>query len=208
MLLDEVANIAPLRDLPAYLSQAAGHDIRIATIWQSLARLERRFGRDADTILANSTTKLFMSPITDETTRKYLTHLLGDIDVPTTTTTGPTGGTGERSQTVGARPRPAASPRDLQQLARDRAVLVNGTHVPAVVALKPWWDIAAVRRRARVDGLNAATPCFAYEATDLPIGVPLRPGGTPDVDDAGAPALSGRPWPTARRVEAPGGQGR
>jgi type IV secretory pathway TraG/TraD family ATPase VirD4 len=174
VLLDEVANIAPLRDLPTYLSQAAAHEIRIATIWQSLAQLERRYGRDSDTLLANSTAKLFMGPVTDEATRKYLTHLLGDADVPTTTTTAPIGGTGGQSRTSGTKQRPAASPRDLQQLGRDRAILVNGAHVPAVVALKPWWDVAMVRRRARIDDVASRSPSFMYESSDLPIGLPLR----------------------------------
>ena len=148
VLLDEVANIAPLRDLPTYLSQAAGHDIRIATIWQSLAQLEGRYGRDSDTLLANSTAKLFMGPVTDEATRRYLTQLLGDADVPTTSTTAPRGGAGAQSRTIGTKQRPAASPRDLQQLGRDRAVLVDGGHVPAVVGLRPWWDMARSAAKA------------------------------------------------------------
>ena len=77
LLLDEAANIAPLRDLPHHLSQAAGHGVRIATIWQSLAQARERYHDGADSILANSTAKLFMGPITDNTTRSYLDQLLG-----------------------------------------------------------------------------------------------------------------------------------
>lgn len=193
VLLDEVANIAPLRDLPTYLSQAAGHEIRIATIWQSLAQLERRYGRDSDTLLANSTAKLFMGPVTDDATRRYLTHLLGDADVPTTTTTAPSTGTGGQSRTTGTTQRPAASPRDLQQLGRDRAILVNGAHVPAVVALKPWWDVATIRRRARTDDVSSKNPSFMYESSDLPIGLPLRGTGTSRSRDAGKPNPAASP---------------
>lgn len=71
VLMDEAANIAPLRDLPRILSQSAGFGIRIATVWQSLAQLQERFGRAGDTVLANSTAKLFMGPVTDSATSEY-----------------------------------------------------------------------------------------------------------------------------------------
>ncbi|UTI66142.1 type IV secretory system conjugative DNA transfer family protein [Paraconexibacter antarcticus] len=76
ILLDEAANIAPLHDLPRMLSQAAGHGVRIATIWQSLAQMRERHGHGAETILANSSAKLFMGSITDAPTRAYITDLL------------------------------------------------------------------------------------------------------------------------------------
>ncbi len=72
VLLDEAANIAPLRDLPKHLSLAAGHGVRIATVWQSLAQARERYHDAADSILANSTAKLFMGPITDNATRSYV----------------------------------------------------------------------------------------------------------------------------------------
>src|SRR3954470_22342016 len=81
ILMDEAANVSPLRDLPAHLSQAAGHGIRIATIWQSLGQMRQRYSQGAETILANSTAKVFMGPITDEATRTYVTSLLGDEQI-------------------------------------------------------------------------------------------------------------------------------
>jgi type IV secretion system protein VirD4 len=117
MLLDEAANIAPLRDLPRVLSQASAHGIRVATVWQSLAQMKARYRDEADTILANSTAKLFMGPITDQSTRTYVADLLGTAD----------------------QSRPKTSAAALQQLARDRALLVNGADRPAIVSQRPWW---------------------------------------------------------------------
>ena len=48
VLLDEAANIAPLRDIPAHLSQAAAHGVRIATVWQSYGQIRHRYGSGAD----------------------------------------------------------------------------------------------------------------------------------------------------------------
>jgi len=146
VLLDEVANIAALRELPTHLSQAAGQGVRIATVWQSLAQIEQRYGREVDTILANSTSKLFMGPITDDKTRRYVTGLLGDEDVETRTVSTERG-SDKRSISAATRQRAVASPQALQQLEHGRALLIDGTHAPAVVTIRPWWEHRSLRRR-------------------------------------------------------------
>lgn len=146
VLLDETANIAPLRDLPGHLSQAAGHGVRIATIWQSLAQAQHRYGRAVDEILANSTAKLYLGPVTDETTRRHITSLLGDEPITTISTN--TTAQQQRSKTVARTWRPKASAASLQQLDADRALLVEGRHPPAVVRTRPWWEDRALRRRS------------------------------------------------------------
>lgn len=128
VLLDEAANIAPLTELPRLLSQAAGHGIRVATVWQSLGQMQERFGRAADTILANSTSKLFMGPVTDEATRTYVDGLLG------------------RTPENGSRKVSSAA---LQQLHGDRALLVTGAALPSVVTTRPWWNQSSARLRLR-----------------------------------------------------------
>lgn len=122
VLLDEAANIAPLSELPRMLSQAAGHGIRFATVWQSLAQLKERHGVAADTVLANSTAKVFMGPISDETTRRYLQGMLG-------------GREHDREPQDGRR----ATSGSLQQLERGRALLFSADRLPAVADLTPYW---------------------------------------------------------------------
>lgn len=80
VLLDEAANIAPLQELPGLLSQAAGHGIRIATVWQSLSQIRERYGASGDTILANATSKVFLGPISDPATMAYLSSLVADAE--------------------------------------------------------------------------------------------------------------------------------
>jgi type IV secretion system protein VirD4 len=112
VLLDEAANIAPLSELPRMLSQAAGHGIRFATVWQSLAQLDERHGQAAQTVLANSTTQLFLGPVRDERTWRYVESLLR------------TGADDDRRTT-----------RRLSQLERGRALLLMADRLPAVVEL-------------------------------------------------------------------------
>ena len=132
VLLDEAANIAPLRDLPQHLSQAAGHGVRIATVWQSIAQARERYHDGADAILANSTAKLFMAPVTDDTTRSYLDQLLGEE-------------LAEHHDREDWRPKAPA--QALQQLGGDRALLVASDLPPAVVRLKPFWESRDISRR-------------------------------------------------------------
>ena len=56
LALDEVANIAPLRSLPALVSEGGGRGI--TTLWsvQSLAQLRERYGRDAQQAIFSATT--------------------------------------------------------------------------------------------------------------------------------------------------------
>lgn len=114
VLLDEAANIAPLQELPRMLSQAAGHGIRIASIWQSVAQMRERHGQAADTILANSTAKLFMGSITDDPTRRYVAELVG---------TDPADDDHHQQVTAAA----------LQQAEGGRALVFSGSRLPAMV---------------------------------------------------------------------------
>lgn len=141
VLLDEAANIAPIRDLPAHLSQAAGHGVRIATVWQSIAQLHHRYRTAADSILANSMSKVFLGPITEDRTRRYVQELLGTVAVETRSRTerGILGGGGGHRTTSTAM-RPALGAPELQQLGRNRALVVEGTRKPALVGTRPWWS--------------------------------------------------------------------
>ncbi len=122
VLLDEVANCAPLGSLPGHLSDVAAHGVRIATIWQSVAQMRDRYGDAKDTIMAASTDKLFLGPITDKATRDEVVELLGrqKVDVADHSTLAD-----------------KATAQDLQQLTWGRALVVSGSLPPAVARFYP-----------------------------------------------------------------------
>lgn len=146
LLLDEAANIAPLRDLPSHLSQAAGNGVRIATVWQSLAQIHERYGRSADSVLANSVSKLFMGPVTDGLTRKYIETLVGEEPVAARSRT--SGGGATRSQTDATTMRSAARSGELQQLGRGATLVVAGSAKPIRVSSQSWFDERGSRPRS------------------------------------------------------------
>jgi hypothetical protein len=83
--------------------------------------MRERYGRGSDTIIANSTAKLYLGPITDDATREHVVALLGTSH-----------GEGRRT--------PRADAAGLQQLDGDRALLVTGSRLPGVTVLRPYWE--------------------------------------------------------------------
>lgn len=80
-LLDETAN-TPLPKLPQWASTVTGAGIQLVTVWQSKAQVDRIHTDDADTVLTNHRTKLvYPSGLSDPSSIRYLSHLVGDEHV-------------------------------------------------------------------------------------------------------------------------------
>jgi type IV secretion system protein VirD4 len=131
ILMDEAANIAPVRNLASWLSQCGDHGIVIATIWQSIAQIEERYGRPArDAICAACTAQLFIPPLADPATSGYLTGLLGEEPVAKAS-----GGRGMSVTHSSSAPAPW-----LRQMGRGRAILIYRDLPPAIVRAPGWFE--------------------------------------------------------------------
>jgi type IV secretion system protein VirD4 len=134
ILMDEAANIAPVRNLAPWLSQCGDHGILIATIWQSIAQIDQRYGRAArDAICAACTAQVFIPPLAEPTTAGYLTELLGEEPVANASSSA-------ARHTLGAGHRHAAPAPWLRQIGRGRAILVYRDLPPAVVRAPGWYE--------------------------------------------------------------------
>jgi type IV secretory pathway TraG/TraD family ATPase VirD4 len=148
-LLDEAANIAPLRPLPNYLAQSLGLGIPFVTVWQDLSQLRERYGPDAaGSVLSNSSVKLFLGPISDAHTLRYLEQLLGDIALPHHNITQSGDWSEHRSTTQVTHYRPVATAPELRQIQPDRGLLLCERIPPALIALRPWYQDAALQQLA------------------------------------------------------------
>jgi type IV secretion system protein VirD4 len=138
VVLDEAANIAPLHDLDALASTAAGHGIQLVTIWHDLAQITARFGPRATTVVNNHRAKLFLSGISDPSTLDYASHLIGEEEllVPATTHGGQGGPTTTNSPTV----RRLAPADSIRRIRPGSGVLVYGDLPPARIRLRTWFD--------------------------------------------------------------------
>jgi type IV secretory pathway TraG/TraD family ATPase VirD4 len=85
LALDEVANIAPVPDLPALVSEGAGQGLLVLACLQDLSQARTRWGQAADGFLSLFGTTVVLPGIADTATLRDLSALAGDRDVVSTT---------------------------------------------------------------------------------------------------------------------------
>jgi type IV secretion system protein VirD4 len=148
IVLDEVANIAPLGDLDTLASTAAGHGIQLVTVWQDLAQVTARYGPRAATVVNNHRAKVFLSGISDPSTLDHASHLIGDeeLHLPATTSGGQGGPTTTRSPAT----RRLAPPDALRRIAPGEGVLVYGGLPPARITLRSWFADPVLAERGTI----------------------------------------------------------
>jgi type IV secretion system protein VirD4 len=85
LALDEVANIAPIPDLPALLSEGAGQGLLVMACLQDLSQARGRWGSAANGFLTLFGTTVVFPGIADVGTLRDLSALAGDHEIETTT---------------------------------------------------------------------------------------------------------------------------
>lgn len=146
IVLDEAANIAPVRNLASWLSQCGDHGIIIPTLWQSIAQIDHRYGRAArDAICAASTAQMFLPPLADPSTVGYLTELLGEEPVANASSS-----TGLARHTLSVGHQKAGPSPWLRQIERGRALLVYRDLPPAIVRAPRWFEDPRFARYAEL----------------------------------------------------------
>jgi type IV secretory pathway TraG/TraD family ATPase VirD4 len=85
LALDEVANIAPIPDLPAMVSEGGGQGLQILACLQDLSQARGRWGSAADGFLSLFGTTVVLRGIGDTITLRDVSALAGDHEVPSTT---------------------------------------------------------------------------------------------------------------------------
>jgi type IV secretory pathway TraG/TraD family ATPase VirD4 len=78
--LDEVANIAPIHDLPALVSEAGGQGLHVLACLQDLSQARARWGDAAEGFLSLFQTKLVLGGVADTRTLEAISLVLGEYD--------------------------------------------------------------------------------------------------------------------------------
>ena len=146
LCLDEIANIAPIHDLPALASEAGGQHLHILAILQDLSQARNRWGQDAaDGFLSLFQTKLILTGIADTPTLQAISLALGEYDrklaSQTITRSQPdeylaTHTDGE-SVTYHTQRHRTLNPGDIARLPPGHGLLLHGAHW-GLVRLTPW----------------------------------------------------------------------
>jgi type IV secretion system protein VirD4 len=158
LALDEVANIAPLPDLPGMVSEGAGQGLLVLACLQDLSQARARWGPAADGFLSLFGSTVVLPGIADVGTLRDLSALAGDHDVATLSlshTVGPHGRL-RPSTSLGPRRLPR-QPVDAIAHGRPGHALVLGPDkmmesvvmTPAHVC-PPWRDMTAPARAHQV----------------------------------------------------------
>lgn len=80
--LDEVANIAPLPDLPTVIAEGGSQGLIVLACLQDLSQARNRWQKEADGFLTLFTHTLVLPGIADTTTLRQISALAGQIDIP------------------------------------------------------------------------------------------------------------------------------
>jgi type IV secretion system protein VirD4 len=150
LLLDELANIAPLPGLDELASTAAGLGVQLVSICQDVAQLQARFGRRAGTIVNNHGAKLAGRGIADIETLNYFTRIIGSGEFEQRSVSTSSGERGRRSQTEGDTYRELAPAHVLRESRAASALLICGSLPPATIDLRPWYRDADLLRLHQV----------------------------------------------------------
>lgn len=141
LVLDEIANIAPVRDLDSLMADGGGRGVITWPFVQSRAQLAKRYGRDdAKTILDSASVFVMLAGSKDVDHLRELSALAGDTRVERLShsiNNGPNGsGTTQRSFE-----REALMPIEtIRTIGVGRAFMLYRDAAPAVATLVPWWE--------------------------------------------------------------------
>jgi type IV secretion system protein VirD4 len=156
LVLDECANIAPIRELAGIASTGAGQGIQLVSVFQDMAQIAAVYGRDsAPTIVSNHRAKIILSGIADAGTHEYVGRMLGETEVRQTAST--SGAEGRSSKTESVMYRSIAPANALREMPPGQGLLIYGHLPPARLSLRPWFRDKALTQLAN------PTPVVAQE---------------------------------------------
>lgn len=152
LVLDEVANIAPLPDLPSLVSEGGSQGVLTIACLQDLSQARARWGNAAEGFLSLFGTKLVLPGIGDLATLELVSRLAGDVDVPARSVNRTHGWgalLGQDNVTWSTHRQRRLPPDAVSQQPPGSALLIAGSSPPARVGLPPWWAVPAFGRQVR-----------------------------------------------------------
>jgi type IV secretory pathway TraG/TraD family ATPase VirD4 len=137
VLLDEAANICPVKELPTWCSTCPSHGINLVTVWQDRSQQHLRYGREgAETIWNNSGAKVVLSGLADHATAE-LAGLLGDEEHQRTGRSSDLT-RGRRTVSSQTATRRLVTEDSLRRQQPGQGLLVYKDLPPARLTLRPW----------------------------------------------------------------------
>jgi type IV secretory pathway TraG/TraD family ATPase VirD4 len=146
--LDEVANIAPIHDLPALVSQAGGQKLQVMIGLQDLSQARTRWGdAAADGFMSLFQTRLVLNGIADSRTLESISLALGEYDRKLVTSSTGTSESDEWLRPQGhnesvnyqTQRQRTLTPGEIAQLPDGHGLLLRGA-AWGLIRLTPWYE--------------------------------------------------------------------
>jgi type IV secretion system protein VirD4 len=154
VMLDEAANIAPLRKLGTYASSLASQGVQLVAVFQNFGQIRDRYGPQAGTIVTNFLVKVLMGATTDRELLELLTVLIGKEEITQESLT--YGVDGSRVATAAIRQRELAPIHSLVQQRPGHALALVSGRRPARLRVRPYTQLREFRAQPEEDEPVAA----------------------------------------------------
>lgn len=153
IVLDEVANIAPIADLDVIATTCRSHAISLVTLTQSYSQLVDRWSvARAKSIFEGHGAKVLLRGSTDTDLLKSFRSLLGEREERRTTRSRNQSGTSEGEQ---IRDRSIAMEDELRSLDEGTALILYGGNEPTKVDLRPFFEDPTFRHYREINDNTA-----------------------------------------------------
>jgi type IV secretion system protein VirD4 len=143
VMLDEAANIAPLRKLGTYASSLASQGVQLVAVFQNFGQVRDRYGTQASTIVTNFLVKVLMGATTDRELLELLSALIGKEEITQESLT--YGVDGSRVATASIRQRELAPIHSLVQQRPGQALALLSHRRPVRLRVHPYTDLEEFR---------------------------------------------------------------
>jgi type IV secretory pathway TraG/TraD family ATPase VirD4 len=177
LALDEVANIAPIPDLPAMVAEGGSQGLVTLACLQDLSQGRARWGDAAEGFGSLFGATVVLPGIGDVRTLRAISAVCGDVEVRVRSDTrGRTERRGRsRSVTWSTRRQPRLGIDEVAQGQPGRALVLGGGQSPAWIGLTPWWSTEPWRSlsRAAPEGVHRAADAQAQARRKAREGKPM-----------------------------------
>lgn len=138
LMLDEIANFAPLPDLPDYLSGYGGSGIVTFAVFQDVAQVESKWGKEiAAAMWAAATISVVLGGVKSGDTLRDLMLLTGERDEETWSTS--RSGMSQHSVSSNVRLRPVLDAGEIRGITEGFALMLFKGNPPALVEMTPYF---------------------------------------------------------------------
>lgn len=190
LVIDEAANIAPLKDLDAIASTAAGIGIQLVTVFQDFAQIEARYSTRARTVVNNHRAKVVLSGISDPSTLEYVTKICGEEEVDNSSMS--ISGQGEKSITESKQQRSLASAGFLRRMRPMTGLVVYGHLSPMKITLRPWFKDKVLTSKATKGSDATRAPMQPASEITTELDLARAEAEASAAANAGAPGAAGQ----------------